>query len=142
MDANALSDIVAEKLDLVIVGFNPSLVSWAKGHHYANPVNNFYRLLFSAGLTPRLLKPEEDILLPEFGIGLTNFVVDIPLANETAVPVNVYRASAAALDEKIARLQPKVVSFNGLKLYDYFFRRKLLKLGLQEEKVGGRPLFV
>lgn len=43
MDANSLSDILAEKLDLVIVGFNPSLVSWAKGHHYANPVNNFYR---------------------------------------------------------------------------------------------------
>ncbi len=113
-----LPDILAENLDLLIVGFNPSLVSWASGHHYANPVNNFYRLLFKAGLTSRLLKPEEDVLLPEFGIGLTNFVIDTPSANETAVPVSVYRASGAALEEKVARLEPKVVSFNGLKLYN------------------------
>ena len=137
-----LPDILAENLDLLIVGFNPSLVSWSSGHHYANPVNNFYRLLFKAGLSPRLLKPEEDGLLPEFGIGLTNFVVDTPSANETAVPVSVYRASVAALEEKVVRLQPKVVSFNGLKLYNYFFGRKLAKMGLQTETVGGRPLFV
>lgn len=141
-ETNPLSDILAENLDLIIVGFNPSLVSWAKGHHYTNPVNNFYRLLFSAGLTPRLLKPEEDAELPEYGIGLTNFVVDVPSANETAIPLNIYRASAAALEEKIIRLQPQVVSFNGLKLYNYFFGRKLSKLGLQAEKIGGRPLFV
>jgi TDG/mug DNA glycosylase family protein len=137
-----LPDILAENLDLLIVGFNPSLVSWASGHHYANPVNNFYRLLFKAGLTPRLLKPEEDVLLPEYGIGLTNFVVDTPSANETAVPASVYRASRASLEEKVARLQPKAVSFNGLKLYNYFFGRKLAKMGLQEETVEGRPLFV
>lgn len=137
-----MPDILAENLDLLIVGFNPSLVSWANGHHYANPVNNFYRLLFKAGLTPRLLKPEEDGLLPEFGIGLTNFVVDMPSANETAVPVSVYRASVKILEEKVVRLQPKAVSFNGLKLYNYFFGRKLVKMGLQTETVGGRPLFV
>ena len=137
-----LPDILAENLDLLIVGFNPSLVSWASGHHYANPVNNFYRLLFKAGLTPRLLKPEEDVLLPEFGIGLTNFVVDTPSANEKAVPLSVYRASVAILEEKVARLHPKAVSFNGLKLYNYFFGRKLAKMGLQGETVGGRPLFV
>ncbi len=141
-EATGLPYILAENLDLIIVGFNPSLIAWAKGHYYANPANNFYRLLFSAGLTPYLLKPEEDVFLPKYGIGLTDLVVDIPSANETAVPVKVYRSSVAALDEKIARLQPKVVSFNGLKLYNYFFGRKLLKLGSQEEKVGGRPLFV
>lgn len=137
-----LPDILAENLDLLIVGFNPSLVSWENGHHYANPVNNFYRLLFKAGLTPRLLKPEEDGLLPQFGIGLTNFVVDIPSANEKAVPASVYRASVTILEEKVVRLQPKAVSFNGLKLYHYFFGRKPVKMGLQAETVGGRPLFV
>ena len=142
MTKTKLDDILTDNLDLLIVGFNPSLVSWANGHHYANPVNNFYRLLYSAGLTPHLLKPEEDVTLPEYGIGLTNFVVDIPSANETAVPLNVYRASAAALEEKVVRLQPKVVSFNGLKLYNYFFGRKLPHLGLQTETIGGRPLFV
>lgn len=137
-----LTDILAEGLDLIIVGFNPSLVSWAKGHHYANPVNNFYRLLYQAGFTPRLFKPEEDEILPQYGIGLTNFIIDIPSANESAVPASVYRASRAALDEKIARYQPKMVSFNGLKLYDYYFGRKLPGFGLQTEQIAGKPLFV
>ena len=137
-----LADILVPGLDVIIVGFNPSLISWDKGHHYANPVNNFYRLLFQAGLTPHLLKPEEDATLPQYGIGSTNFVIDQPSANETAVPAAVYRASRVGLEAKIARYGPKVVSFNGLKLYDYYFGRKLPHLGLQSETIAGRPLFV
>ncbi len=142
VERTELGDIVAPGLQVIFVGFNPSLVSWARGRHYANPVNNFYRLLFRAGLTPRLLQPEEDELLPSFGIGLTNFVLDIPSANETAVPAAIYRASRAKLAGKIELLQPRLVSFNGLKLYDYYFGRKLSRMGLQTERVGGRPLFV
>lgn len=137
-----LGDILAEGLDVVFIGFNPSLVSWEKGHHYANPVNNFYRLLYRAGFTPRLLKPEEDVTLPQYGIGSTNFVLDIPSANESAVPASVYRASRSVLEEKMARYKPRVVSFNGLKLYDYYFGRKLPKYGFQEETIGGCPLYV
>jgi TDG/mug DNA glycosylase family protein len=137
-----LADILAEDLDLIIVGFNPSLVSWDKGHHYANPVNNFYRLLYQAGLTPHLLKPEEDIDLPKYGIGLTNLVLNIPSANETAVPAATYRDGCAALEEKIAHYQPRFVCFNGLKLYSYYFRRKLSVFGLQTETIAERPLFV
>ncbi len=142
MERTELPDILADGLDVIIVGFNPSLVSWEKGHHYANPVNNFYRLLHQAGFTPRLIKPEEDELLPQFGIGLTNFVLNIPSANESAVPAAVYRASRVALEAKILKYQPKLVCFNGLKLYGYYFGKKLPDFGLQAETVGGRPLFV
>jgi TDG/mug DNA glycosylase family protein len=137
-----LPDILAEGLDVLIVGFNPSLVSWKSGHHYANPVNNFYRLLHRAGLTPRLLSPEEDVTLPQYGIGLTNFVINIPSANETAVPAAVYRASRAALEKKVADYKPLIVSFNGLKLYNYYFGKKLPNFGLQNETIADRPLFV
>ncbi|HEX2916211.1 MAG TPA: mismatch-specific DNA-glycosylase [Chloroflexia bacterium] len=143
IERQTLPDILAPDLDVIIVGFNPSLVSWKNGHHYANPVNNFYRLLYRAGLTPHLLKPEEDVNLPQYGIGLTNFVVDIPSANETAVPASVYRASRATLDEKVIHYRPRLVSFNGLKLYQYYFGKKLVEFGLQKEVVvGGCPLFV
>jgi len=137
-----LADILTEGLDVIISGFNPSMVSWNKGYHYANPVNNFYRLLFQAGFTPRLLKPEEDVTLPQYGIGLTNFVVNIPSANESAVPASVYRAGRIALEEKVTRYQPKIVSFNGLKLYSYYFGKKLPDFGLQTETIAGCPLFV
>jgi TDG/mug DNA glycosylase family protein len=137
-----LSDILENGLDLIIVGFNPSLVSWEKGHHYANPVNNFYRLLFQSGLTPRLIRPEEDGDLPKYGIGLTNFVLDIPSANESAVPTSVYRAGKAALEQKISHYHPKLVCFNGMKLYPYYFGKKLPDFGLQAEKIAEIPLFV
>ncbi|NWJ98673.1 MAG: mismatch-specific DNA-glycosylase [Chloroflexi bacterium] len=142
MERTELADILAEDLDLLIVGFNPSLVSWDKGHHYANPVNNFYRLLYQAGLTPRLLKPEEDVHLPQYGIGLTNLVLNIPSANETTVPAAIYRAGGVALEAKIVRYRPRYVCFNGLKLYSYYFKRKLPNFGLQTETIAERPLFV
>jgi TDG/mug DNA glycosylase family protein len=137
-----LSDIIEPGVKLLIVGFNPSLVSWDKGHHYANPVNNFYRLLYRSGLTPRLLKPDEDMLLPQYGIGLTNFVLHIPSANESQVPASTYREGKAALDEKIEHYQPRLVCFNGMKLYSYYFGKKLPDFGLQQAQIAGKPLFV
>jgi TDG/mug DNA glycosylase family protein len=137
-----LSDILKPGIKLLIVGFNPSLVSWDKGHHYANPVNNFYRLLYQSGLTPRLLKPDEDGLLPQYGIGLTNFVLHIPSANESKVPASVYRAGIEGLDEKVKRYCPKLICFNGMKLYSYYFNKKLPDFGLQPDTVAGKPLFV
>ena len=59
-------------LRLVFCGYNPSLTSGRSGHHYAHPVNRFWRVLFAAGITDRLYKPEEDGELPDlFGIGFT-----------------------------------------------------------------------
>lgn len=137
-----LADILASGLKVVFVGFNPSLVSWEKGHHYANPVNNFYRLLFEAGFTPHLLKPAEDYTLLEYGLGSTNLVLDLPSATETAVPAALYRASVTALETKLNYYQPKIVCFNGLKLYSYCFGEKLPNLGLQAKTFAGRPLYV
>ena len=137
-----LPDILASDLDVLIVGFNPSLISWEKGHHYANPVNNFYRLLYESGLTPRLLKPEEDVTLPQYGIGLTNLVLDIPSATEGQVSGEQYRAGREALQRKVETLNPLVVAFNGIKLYPYYFGKKPEQLGLQPERIGTSHVFV
>ncbi len=137
-----LPDILAPNLDVLIVGFNPSLISWARGHHYANPVNNFYRLLHSSGLTPRLLKPEEDGSLPQYGIGLTNLVLDIPSATEGQVSVAHYRAGREALTAKVLELKPLVVAFNGIKIYEYYYGKKPACLGIQPEKIGTSHVFV
>jgi G:T/U-mismatch repair DNA glycosylase/ADP-ribose pyrophosphatase YjhB (NUDIX family) len=42
------------------------------GAHFANPRNDFWRLLLDAGFTPRLYSPEEQFSVLELGIGLTN----------------------------------------------------------------------
>lgn len=137
-----LEDILAPNLDVLIVGFNPSLVSWRRGHHYANPVNNFYRLLHSSGLTPRLLSPDEDGLLPQFGIGLTNLVLDVPSAHEGEVPARAYRAGRDTLTRKVLDLQPLVVSFNGIRIYQYYYGKKPLQLGEQPERIGSSRVYV
>jgi thymine-DNA glycosylase len=53
--------------------FSVPQTAWAKGHYYANPSNRMWALLFRAGITDRLLRPEEDGTLPiTAGIGFTD----------------------------------------------------------------------
>ena len=47
-------------------------MSAAAGAHFANPRNDFWRLLHDAGFTPRLFEPQEQFALLELGIGVTN----------------------------------------------------------------------
>src|SRR4029077_17647622 len=46
--------------------------SAAAAAHFANPRNDFWRLLHAAGFTPRLLEPGEPVELPAYGVGVTN----------------------------------------------------------------------
>ena len=50
----------------------PGYASAAAGAHFANPRNDFWRLLHAAGFTPRELRPEEQHEALEHGVGLTN----------------------------------------------------------------------
>src|SRR2546427_2353343 len=65
-------DVLAPGLRVVFCGINPGRVSAAVGAHFANPRNDFWRLLHAAGFTPRLLEPREQFDAPAYGIGLTN----------------------------------------------------------------------
>jgi TDG/mug DNA glycosylase family protein len=47
-------------------------VSAAANAHFANPRNDFWRLLHAAGFTPRQLDPSEQLEALEQGIGITN----------------------------------------------------------------------
>ena len=69
---SAVPDILAPGLRCVFCGINPGRRSSAAGHHFANPRNDFWRLLADAGLTPRRLDPSEQWSLLELGLGLTN----------------------------------------------------------------------
>ena len=52
-------DVLAPGLAVVFCGINPGRVSAAAGAHFANPRNDFWRLLHDAGFTPRLFEPHE-----------------------------------------------------------------------------------
>ncbi|HYM83025.1 MAG TPA: mismatch-specific DNA-glycosylase, partial [Candidatus Dormibacteraeota bacterium] len=65
-------DVLAPGLRIVFCGINPGLRSAAAHAHFANPRNDFWRLLHDSGLTPRRLEPAEQHELPRFGLGATN----------------------------------------------------------------------
>src|SRR6201993_2939673 len=69
---SAVPDVLAPGLRIVFVGINPGRVSAAAAAHFANPRNDFWRLLHAARLTSRLYAPHEQFALLDEGIGVTN----------------------------------------------------------------------
>jgi len=65
-------DVLAPGLSVVFCGINPGRVSAEAAAHFANPRNDFWRLLHDAAFTPRLYEPREQFGLLELGIGVTN----------------------------------------------------------------------
>src|SRR5205823_10344235 len=69
---SAVPDVLAAGLRVVFCGINPGRVSAAAGAHFANPRNDFWRLLHATGFTRRLLTPAEQFDLLQDGVGVTN----------------------------------------------------------------------
>jgi double-stranded uracil-DNA glycosylase len=70
----SLTDLLDPSVRIVIAG---TIAAWDRAeqeHYYAAAGNQFWVLLHTSGLTPRRLDPEEDHLLLQFGIGLTDLV--------------------------------------------------------------------
>lgn len=129
-----IPDHLREGLDLLFVGFNPSLRSGETGHHYANPNNRFWKIIHEAGLTNRRYRAEEDGELLEHGIGFTNIVAR-PTKTAAEITKEEYRLGAEALRDKIARYHPKVVCYVGKGVYEQLSGRKGMDWGKQDEPV-------
>jgi TDG/mug DNA glycosylase family protein len=136
-----LPDVVAPGLDLLFCGINPSLVSAARGHHFARPGNRFWPALHLAGLTPRRLAPDEDGELLRYGIGVTN-VVDRPTRAAAELTTDELRAGAAALADLVAEYRPRVLAILGVTAWRSAFERPRADIGLQPERVGGAATWV
>jgi TDG/mug DNA glycosylase family protein len=135
-----LPDYLSRDLDLLFVGINPGRRSADTGHHYAGRGNHFWPLVYESGLVPEPLSYEDDLRTPEFGIGLTNLVARAsPTMDDLSLEE--MREGAARLREKILRYQPRIVCFNGKRIFEVFAGRRC-RLGLQAERVGRSRLFV
>ncbi len=69
--APVLPDLLRPGLKFVFCGTAAGTISAARGAYYAHPQNRFWPALHAAGLTSRLLGPEEFGQLPQWGLGLT-----------------------------------------------------------------------
>lgn len=138
--ASAVPDILAPGLRVVFCGINPGRRSAVAGCHFANPRNDFWRLLADAGLTPRRLDPNEQWAMLELGYGLTNAA-----SRTTRGSSELRRSDFAGAAERLAgiaeELEPGVLAFVGKTAYEGAFRERPA-LGLQERRLGAAGLFV
>jgi len=138
--ASAVPDVLAPGLSAVFCGINPGRVSAEAGAHFANPRNDFWRLLHAAGFTPRALEPAEQWALLDYGCGLTNAAY-----RTTAGSGDLRRSDFEGSDERLERLalelRPRAIGFVGKEAYRGAFRERP-ELGLQEQRLGETLLFV
>ena len=137
----ALGPLVAPGLTLLFVGINPSLRSQEVGHHFARPGNRFWPALHAAGITPRRLRPEEDGQLPALGVGVTN-IASRGTRAASELSVEELRAGARELEATVAAHAPRLVAIVGVTAYRTAWERPRAGFGLQEETIGGRPVWV
>ena len=129
-----ISDYIRENLDVLFVGFNPSLRSSETGHHFANPTNRFWTILYKAGITDRKYTTTEDFKLLDIGYGLTNIVAR-PTRNAQEITQEEYDLGRQELKKKILLYKPRIVCFVGKGVYQQYSGIKVLPWGRQVESV-------
>jgi double-stranded uracil-DNA glycosylase len=130
--------VLAPGLRCVFCGINPGRVSAAAAAHFANPRNDFWRLLHAARFTSRLYDPSEQFDVLKEGIGITNAA---------------YRTTPGSGDlrrgdfdptrlRRLAReLRPHVIAFVGKEAYRGSFDERP-ELGPQLRTLGSTGLYV
>jgi double-stranded uracil-DNA glycosylase len=138
--ASAVPDVLGPGLDVVFCGINPGRVSAAAHAHFANPRNDFWRLLHDADLTPRLLEPSEQFELLAYRIGVTNAAV-----RTTPGSSDLRRGDFADSADRLRRialeLRPRAIAFVGKEAYRGTFGTRA-EHGPQERALGDAGLFV
>jgi double-stranded uracil-DNA glycosylase len=134
-------DLIAPGLRVLFCGINPGLYSAATGHHFARPGNRFWPALHAGGFTDRLLKPWEEKLLLQRGIGITNLVSRATTA-AAELTADELRAGRQRLTRKVRRFRPQCVAVVGIGAYRLAFDRPHAGLGLQPEELETAALWV
>jgi TDG/mug DNA glycosylase family protein len=115
-------------------------VSSAAGAHFANPRNDFWRLLYDAGFTPRLLDPAEQFEVLRYRIGLTNAALRTTKGSGELRRAD-FLGSAERLERIAHELRPRAIGFVGKEAYRGPFGGRPAH-GLQERRLDETLLFV
>jgi len=137
-ERHILPDLLQPGLALVFCGTAAGRRSAAERAYYAHPGNLFWRALFEAGLTPRLLMPAEFPQLPRYGIGLTD-LAKRHSGNDDELPRDAF--DAPALIAKIERHAPRLLAFTSKNAARAALGHAV-GYGLLDETIGGTRLFV
>jgi TDG/mug DNA glycosylase family protein len=137
---SVIPDVLAPGVRVVFCGINPGRVSAAARAPFANPRNDFWRLLHAADFTPRLLEPHEYWELPAFGIGLTN-AARRTTRGSSDLRATDFEGAREQLDEIARTFEPRVIAFVGKAAYHGTYRERP-DHGAQERSLADTALFV
>jgi len=136
----AVPDVLARGLRVVFCGINPGYVSAAAGAHFANPRNDFWRLLHDAGFTPRRYEPDEQFDLLDLGYGVTNAAYRTTPGSGDLRKGD-FAGASGRLEGIASGLRPRAIAFVGKEAYRGTFGERP-ELGLQQRRLGETLLFV
>ncbi len=137
---SAVPDYLGPESRVVFCGINPGHWSARAKAPFANPRNDFWRLLHATGFTPRLLEPHEAAELLPLGLGLTNAAGRTTRGSGDLRRAD-FAGAAERLEEIAGTIGPEVIAFVGKTAYTGVFGEKC-ELGLQERRLGETALFV
>jgi double-stranded uracil-DNA glycosylase len=137
---SGVPDVLAPELRLVFCGINPGRRSAAAGAHFANPRNDFWRLLHDANFTPRRYDPSEQHDLLALGLGLTNAAFRTTRGSGDLRRGD-FAGSAERLEALARDLRPSGIAFVGKTGYEGAFGERP-ELGLQNRRLGETWLYV
>ena len=142
-----LTDALEPGVTVMLVGINPGVLSALSGHHFAGPTNRFWGLLYESGIVPEPITHDDDVRLPEWGIGMTNLVARPTPGIDTLKPQE-YLDGWKILEKKIERYHPAIVAFVGVTMYRALWKvlgnagAPEIKPGFQRATVHGARIFV
>lgn len=148
-----LPELLRADLQLVFVGYNPSVRSAEAGHRFAHPTNTFWKLLNESGIIEEnvILTYKDDELMPEkFNIGFTDLVLRPSKGIEELSALELKR-NVPRLMNSLNKYQPKIVCFVGKGIWENvsktmissgLMKKSEFKWGLQEQKFYKGSIFV
>ena len=136
-----LSDLLRKDLDVVFCGINPALSAAMAGHHFSSPTNRFWRVLFLAGFTPHLIRPENDSSILQYGCGLTA-AVERPTVRASELTSHEFHEASGELARKLRRYSPRCLAFLGKPAFAAIFRKGSVNWGQQFMRFGGAEVWV
>jgi TDG/mug DNA glycosylase family protein len=137
---SAVPDYLGPESRIVFCGINPGEWSTRAKAPFANPRNDFWRLLHAAGFTPRVLDPQEAPELVPLGLGLTNAAGRTTKGSGELRKAD-FAGAAERLEEIAHTVRPDVIAFVGKAAYTGTFGARV-DLGLQERRLADTALFV
>jgi TDG/mug DNA glycosylase family protein len=139
--AQALPDILAKNLSVIFCGINPAMTAATSSKHFISGTNRFWRVLHLSGFTPKLIRPENDRSILNYGYGLTTAVAR-PTRMASELSRDEIVRAGAVLERKLASYKPRHIAFLGKMAYAAIAKNPKLDWGPQPAHFAGAPVWV